>query len=193
MKRLSILSECLTFGVDGLQISKRCEFGCCVFALSCEFGLFVLERLKGSGLFCLSGRKFSLSTDAFGFDSLGQLIDLPLFLFENTDESRTGTELLERFGIRKMRSSTASKSGPFSSACAPIEMRARSAISRVKRLLRPDASRSFSRRARRRSETSATSGKSSLAECSAASHDSICLLPASVPDECGAAEADSAL
>ena len=71
MKRLSILSECLTFGVDGLQISKRCEFGCCVFALSCEFGLFVLERLKGSGLFCLSGRKFSLSTDAFGFDSLG--------------------------------------------------------------------------------------------------------------------------
>lgn len=27
LKRLSILSECLTFGVDGLQISKRCEFG----------------------------------------------------------------------------------------------------------------------------------------------------------------------
>ena len=101
LKRLSILSECLTFGVDGLQISKRCEFGCCVFALSCEFGLFVLKRLKGCGLFCLSGRKFSLSTDAFGFDSLGELIDLPLFLFENTDEGRTGTELLERFGIRK--------------------------------------------------------------------------------------------
>lgn len=78
-----------------------------------EFGLFVLERLKGRGLFCLSGRKFSLSTDAFGFDSLGQLIDLPLFLFENTDEGRTGTEPLERLASEKMRSSTPQRAGLF--------------------------------------------------------------------------------
>ena len=101
LKRLSILCECLTFGVDGFEIGKRCEFGCSVLALSCEFGLFVLERLKGCGLVGFSGRKFSLSSDAFGFDSLGKLIDLPLFLFENTDEGGTGSELLERFGIRK--------------------------------------------------------------------------------------------
>ena len=192
LKRLSILSECLTFGVDGLEIGKRCEFGCCVLALSGEFGLFVLERLKGSGLFCLSGRKFSLSTDAFGFDSLGKLICRSFFSRILT-KAELAPSCLSVLASEKMRSSTASKSGPFSSACSPIEMRARSAISRVKRLLRPAASRSFSRRARRRSETSVTSGKSSLAECSAASHDSICLLPASVPDECAAAEADSAL